>query len=95
MSEKTDNKIIKRDLEIHITKKLRQWFLDSAMLYEAVDLPAGENIILVMLKLTVRTLAKAMTKEKFLRAMSAAYDCAVIDNEEARQHKEKENAKNR
>lgn len=95
----TDDETIKRDIDVQVAKKLRLWAHDSYGLYEMIGLDeneAGSQIILCMLRITIRSMAKAMPKGKFLRTMATAYDCATADNEESDEKKqEREHASDR
>jgi hypothetical protein len=92
----TDEETIRRDITAQIANKLTRWVRDAYSLYELIGLDeneAGGEIVLMMLKIIVRSLAKAMPKEKFLRTMATAYDCATADNEES--DRRKQNASDR
>jgi hypothetical protein len=73
-----------RDLEYHFTNKLHRWCRDCDQICQAAEIESGETIILVLLKVTVRSLQAAMSKSEFMKLMSEGYDTAAAENVETK-----------
>ena len=75
--------VIERDLDMRALRTLQQWVKDSAMRYEAVGIPCGEQLVTTLIRVLTVTLQRAgMSKAAFTELMERAYECGVREREE-------------